>query len=367
MKRVIIVGAGPGGIAAANRLQTRAATQIEIILVERGGVAEFLPGTLSTALGQQPLHHWQQPLVKPGIQVQAGEAHSVSGMGVVVEGVSIAADAVIAAPGLTLDAIPTAANRFAFWSPTTAAAAMPAITSLTQGTVVVAISGLPYRCPPAPFSLAMQLADYYRNHSRPVQVILTTPEEKPLAVIGQGVPEFLLTASAAAGVTVHTSFVPQWSEADATQWVAQDGKRVAHDLALIVPPHIRSPLLRHLPGEGVFVPVGAGYETDEPGLFVVGDAAKTPYPRAAGAAAAQGQTAADAILVRLGLADSFTVHLPAPECYIGHGAGVFSRITMRYPHGLPPAGKPEVILDAPTPDLATSFAQAFATWQELRR
>ncbi len=64
---------------------------------------------------------------------------------------------------------------------------------------------------------------------------------------------------------------------------------------------------------------------------------------------------------------TFTVHLHAPECYIGHGAGVFSRITMRYPHGLPPAGKPEVILDAPTPDLATSFAQAFATWQELRR
>lgn len=369
MKRVIIVGAGPGGIAAANHLIAHAAGQIEIILVERGGQAEFLPGTLATALGEQPLHHWQQPVQKAGLTVQAGEVQAVSGTGIVVDGVSLAADAVIAAPGLALapDAIPPAPNRFAFWSPTTAAAATPAITSCTDGTVLVAISSLPYRCPPAPYSLAMQLAAYYRAHNRPVWVVLTTPEEKPLAAIGQGVPEFLLDAAAAAGVTVLTGFSPNWGAADGAQVVAQDGRTLTPDLTLLVPPHVRSPLLRHLPGEGALVPVGDGFETDEPGLFVIGDAAKTLYPRAAGAAAAQGQTAAAAILVRFGLADSFTMHLPAPECYIGHGDGVFSRITMRYPNGLPPAGKPEVTLDLPTPDLAVGFAQAFAAWQALRR
>jgi sulfide:quinone oxidoreductase len=62
MKRIVIIGAGPGGIAAAAQLQKQAGDQIEIILIERNGTAEFLPGTLATALGQTKPADWQQAL-----------------------------------------------------------------------------------------------------------------------------------------------------------------------------------------------------------------------------------------------------------------------------------------------------------------
>ncbi|MCA9944482.1 MAG: NAD(P)/FAD-dependent oxidoreductase [Anaerolineales bacterium] len=368
MNRIIVIGAGPGGHAAATQLQKQADNKLEIVLIERNGTAEFLPGTLATALGQTQPADWQQSLQLAGITVKAGEATQLSGSGVVVDGSLMTADFVIAAPGLALDttAVPQQPNIIPFWSPSTAGAATEAINSLVSGRLAVIVAGLPYRCPPAPFSLAMQLADHYRQAEKEVAVFITTPEERPLINIGSGIPEHLERSCAEAGVQIHTRFLPDWRKSGENEIVSGDGRSQPFDLALVVPPHVRSPLLRHLPGDGPLVNVSPQFESDEPNLFVIGDAAKTPFPRAAGAAVAQGKTAADAILARLGLIEPAPPHAPEPECYIGHGGGVFSKIAMRYPRGLPPAAKPEVYLDAPSTLLANDFAAAFVSWQAQR-
>lgn len=368
MKRIVVIGAGPGGIAAATQLHKQASDQIEIILIERNGTAEFLPGTLATALGQTSPADWQQPLRLPGITVKAGEVTQVSGHGVAVDGDSLTADFVIAAPGLALDdtAVPQQPNIIPFWSPSTAAAASDAVQSMHSGRVAVIMAGLPYRCPPAPFSLAMQLAHHYQQAKKGVDVFITTPEERPLAIIGNGIPEHLERSCAELDVAIFPRFQPDWGKSGENEVVSRDGRSQPFDLALVVPPHVRSPLFRHLPGDGPLVSVSPQFESDESGLFVIGDAAKTPFPRAAGAATAQGKTAADAILARLGLIEPAPPHAPEPECYIGHGGSMFSKIAMRYPNGLPPQAKPEVYLDAPSTTLADGFAAAFETWKAQR-
>ncbi len=368
MKRIVIIGAGPGGIAAATQLQKRASNQIEIILIERDGTAEFLPGTLATALGQTSPADWQQKLQLPGITVKSGEVTQVSGHGVVVDGESLTADFVIAAPGLALDdtAVPQQSNIIPFWSPSTAAAAGSPVQALQTGRVAVIVAGLPYRCPPAPYSLAMQLAHFYQQADKTVEVFITTPEERPLAIIGNGIPEHLERSCAELDIEIFGQFQPDWGKSGEKEVVSGDGRSQPFDLALVVPPHVRSPLLRHLSGDGPLVSVSPQFEGDEPGLFVIGDAAKTPFPRAAGAATAQGKTAADAILARLGLIEPAPPHAPEPECYVGHGGNVFSKIAMRYPNGLPPNAKPEVYLDAPSTTLADGFAAAFETWKKQR-
>ena len=100
MKRIIVVGAGPGGIAAALQLRTQVEDQLEILLIQRGGTAEFLPGTIATALGQTPAAAWQQPLSLPGITVKAGEVSQVSGSEVVVDGKSLTCRFCDCRPGL---------------------------------------------------------------------------------------------------------------------------------------------------------------------------------------------------------------------------------------------------------------------------
>ncbi|WP_397546428.1 NAD(P)/FAD-dependent oxidoreductase [Rhodothermus marinus] len=368
-RRILVIGAGPGGIVAARRLHDRAGDRLEIVLIEQEGTAEFLPGTIATVLGETPAAHWRAPLRLRGIEVQQGEVQRATGRGVVLgDGRTLEAEAVIAAPGLHLNlaAVPAKPNVFAFWSPTTAEAAREAVGRLQRGRLVVVISGLPYRCPPAPYSLAMQLAAFYHHHRRDVHLTLTTPEEAPLASLGHGIPEFLLRSCAEAGVEVQLGRQPDWSASNDRELVFTDGSRLAFDLALVVPPHGRAPMLATLPDEGALVSVDERLETAEPGLFVVGDATRTPLPRAAGVASVQGQTAADAVLDRLGLARFEGPHLPEPECYIGHGDGRYSRITIRFPEGLPPAGRPEVRLEGPSPELAAGFARVFDTWRALR-
>lgn len=369
-KRVIVIGSGPGGIAAATRLRDRAKGQLEVLLIERESASEFLPGTLATVLGQTTSGAWRQPLSLRGITVRLGEVIRANGRQVeLASGEQILAEAVIAAPGLALDleSVPPHDNLFAFWSPSTAAAVGQVAANQTGGTVVVAISSLPYRCPPAPFSLAMQLATHYQDQYRPVRVVITTPEAAPLEAIGGEIPDFLSRVCAEAGVELQTGVMPDWANSAEGRLTFTNGETLAYDLALVIPPHVRSPLLRHLPGQGAMTPVRDKFESTSDNLFVIGDAAMTRLPRAAGAAVAQGWTAADAILARLGLASDEGPPLPEPECYIGHGRGIFSRIRIRFPDGLPPAGKPEIILDQPSADLAAGFAQAFTDWRVLRR
>lgn len=366
--RVVVIGAGPGGIAAARRLRDRAGDRLEVLLVERGGVAEYLPGTIPTLIGETSAEHWRQRLSLRGVGIQAGEVEEVSGSGVKLNGRRIEADAVIAAPGLALatESVPDGPGVYAFWNPSGAAEATGAVRGLQSGVAAVVISSLPYRCPPAPYGVAMQLAEYYRREGRAVQVVLTTPEEVPLAAIGGDVPQFLKDSLAAAGIELILGFHPDLNGLGGRELRSAGGEPVDYDLALVIPPHVKAKILSDLPGQGPLVQVSPQFESPEPGLFVVGDAAMTQLPRAADAAAAEARTAADAVLERLGLAPEHGPHMPAPECFLAHGGGEFSRISMRYPNGLPPQARAEVTLDGPSESFAEDFETAFGQWRGLR-
>ena len=369
LTRVVIVGAGPGGVAAARQLRDRAG-DVEVVTVEREGTAEYLPGTVPTLLGETSPEHWRQRLALKDVDVRAGGVEEVSGEGVKLDGRWIGANAVIAAPGLSLDAgqlTNSSSGVYVFWNPRGACTAARAVRKLRRGVVAVVISSLPYRCPPAPYDMAMQLAEHYRRgQDRGVRVVLTTPEEEPLAAIGGGVPGFLRSSCASAGVELLTDFQVDLASLGDRELRSTKGVSISYDLALVIPPHARSPLLAGLPGQGPLVEVSSKFESAQSGLFVVGDAAETPLPRAADAAAAGGRTAADAVLERLGLSPAQEPHLPEPECYIGHGGGFYSRISLRYPEGLPPAGEAEVTLEGPSESLAAGFEEAFNRWRTLR-
>lgn len=362
--RIVVVGAGPAGIETARRVTDRSGAAVEVVLVEREGVAEYLPGTIPTLLGETSWDRWRQEVAPLAVEALAGEVGEVSGAGVRVDGRWIEADAVVAAPGLHADAgrVPTLPGVHAFWDPRGAAAASEAVRGFQERVVGIIVSSLPYRCPPAPYAMAMQLAEYYRERNRDVRVVLTTPEEEPLDAIGGGIPGFLRDSLAAAGVELLAGFAPESFDERGVNFAA--GACLDCDLALVVPPHVRSPLLAELPGSGPLVDVSSEFESVEPGLFVVGDAAATPLPRAADAASASGRTAADTLLDRL-LGMEREIHMPVPECFIGHGGGAYSRVSMHFPDGLPPRGSAHVNLEGPSPELKQNFEEAFTRWCAL--
>jgi len=352
--RVVVVGAGPGGLSAAARLRERGPESLEVMLVTRNGEATYLAGTVPAALGSQPAEHFVTTAAPDGVTCRSGEVTAVDGTGAVVDGERVDAVAVIAAPGLVPDTtgLPAWSRVRAGWDPVCGERHAADLDAVPGGRLLVVVCGLPYRCPPAPYGLAMALAHRHRRSGRFTKVCMLTPEPFPLMGVGGEAPAFLMESCAGAGVAFEGRFEIDFDASEDGVLRSRDGRELDYELAFLIPPHRRAALLHGIGPDGPLVAVDPVGETALDGLFVVGDAAATGLPRAAGVAEAQGRTAADAVLARIGAAPALDPHRPQPSCYVAHGGGAMSRIRLHYAGALPPDGEATVEIDPPSPDLA---------------
>jgi len=360
---VIVIGAGPGGIAATRRLL--ASGQVGVTLVQREGNAQFLPGILPVLSGVRPPDGYRHTVALEGAQTRAGEVVALEAGHVwLADGASLAADAIIVATGLVTDtaSVPVGPHTFPVWEIEQAAAARSAVERLASGRLVVAITSLPYRCPPAPYGLAMTLASQFRELGRPVEVIVTTPEQRPLLNLGERVSSFMEQLARAAGIELRTGARLDPAASRDGLLVTEDGERLAYDLALFIPPHRRPDFLSAVAGTGPLVQVDERLRASLAGVWAIGDVAASALPRAAGVAEAQGRTAAGDALASLGLGAPQPVELPAPSCFVWTSHTSAARIQIAFPDGLPPTGTPAISLDPPSAELSAEALDARTRW-----
>jgi sulfide:quinone oxidoreductase len=343
---VAVIGAGPGGLAAARRLVQRSSGRIEVVLVTGKLTAIHLPSAAEVALGEAEPEAAEVPISLAGVRLLVGEAEIADDHGLLVDGEPVRVDAVIAAPGLSLDfdSVPTADRVVAAWDPRSAFLAANVLRAADS--ICVIVSELPYRCPPAPFGLATRLAA--RGH----RVTVCTPEPSPLSGVGASAARFLEEACRAAGVDVATSFAPDFKAGLDGRVRSVTGEEIRFDAALVIPPHRRSSALRRLAGDGPLVPCGQDGRLGAR-LWVVGDARQTPLPRAAGVAVTQAVNAADAVLADLDIAAAPLIALPVPTCWLWTDERRAVRIAMSFPDGLPPEGQALVRIEGPSATLAS--------------
>ena len=364
---VAVVGAGPAGIAAARQLRDQG--DVRVVLAAPEGRSEYLPGTLAVATGDARGAQYRTRVELAGIEVISAQVEAIEPGALRIGGSWLRAHAVIVAPGLTLDPVGRATRKeiVGFWDPTGAEAAAPRIRAVERGIVDVVISSLPYRCPPAPYGLAMRLARRARWLGQQIQVRLVTPEEHPLAALGRTLGDTLLAGCQGADIAVRlgTEIDPDALARGAITAPTNDWGEA--DLTIVVPRHRASSLLADLvEANSPLVTVDARFATEMPGVFVVGDAADSPYPRADGPAAWSGVVAADAVLAELGLGSAQCPVTPQVDCFVDHGDGAYGRIRLAYPDGSPPGGQAAVAIDPATQALATDFEEAHRRWNALR-
>jgi sulfide:quinone oxidoreductase len=336
MNRVLILGGGFGGIAAAHRLKAKLGNEVEVILVDRRPY--FMVGFRKSwaLVGESPLEAGQKPLdslSRLGVVVRRGSVEAIHPQekSALVDGEKIQADALIVALGAELnpDAMPGfKEHAFNVYDANDIPRAEKALSEFQGGRLVIGIFGAPYKCPPAPYEMALLINDKLKARGVKAAIEVFTPQPMSLPVLGAAGCDIIEGRLADRGVKFYPNHKATAIEKDA---VVFENKRLPFDLLLGVPPHRPPAVVR----ESGLVAEGSGWveinprttETSFEGVYAIGDvtqimlANQKPLPKAGLFAEQMGEVAAERIAAVFSGGSSDAVFSAEGGCYLEVGGG----------------------------------------------
>jgi sulfide:quinone oxidoreductase len=309
MKRVLILGGGFGGIATARRLKQKLASDVEVILVDRRDYfmvgfrkSWALVGESTLEVGQKKL----DGLNKLGVDVKRAAIESIHPQekSAVIDGEKIQADALVVALGA--DTIPNAVPGFAehaynVYDPNDIPRAAQALNNFRGGRLVIGIFGAPYKCPPAPYEMALLISDRFKARGIKASIDAFTPQPMSLPILGQVSCDLIESRLADRGIAFSPNHKATAIEAGEVVFA---NKRMPFDLLLGVPPHKPPAVVREsgLVGQSGWVDVNKHtLETSFSDVYAIGDVTQImlangkPLPKAGLFAEQMGETVAERI------------------------------------------------------------------------
>jgi sulfide:quinone oxidoreductase len=334
--RTLILGAGFGGIAAAVELRRLAGEEHEIVLVDRApefsmGLRKLweLVGHATIAEGSRR----RERLAAHGVDVRQGEITAIDpeARSAVVDGEPITADTLVVALGARArpDLVPGLAEHgHDVWSVASLPAAARALAEFEGGRLAIAIAGVPYTCPPAPYECAFLVDEHLRARGIRDATELTVSTPQPLLLPNAGREGSAWIAERLDERGIGHATGRKVERVEAGRLVYADGER-EFDLLIGVPPHRPADVVASsgLAADTGWVDVDPRtLATRFPGVYAVGDVTQIPLanglplPKAGIVAEREGISVAAAIAAAAGAT------APAPFdgrgfCFVEVGTG----------------------------------------------
>jgi sulfide:quinone oxidoreductase len=341
MRRVLILGGGFGGIAAAAALRQHLDFTDEVVLVDRR--TTFVMGLRKNwalldadaiRAGARPLAH----LADRGIKVVAGtiEAIHPEERAADIDGQRWEADALVIALGAErdLDRVPGfREHAIDVYDQGGTEHARQAIDRFAGGRIVVGIFGVPYPCPPGPFELALLLDERLHGRSVQAEIEVFSPLPLSLPILGQVGCGSFESRLEDAGITFLRS--QQATAVEAGQVVFGDARR-PFDLLLGVPAHKAPSVVVEsgLAAAGGWIMADSRtLETSHPGVYAIGDVTALPLtngqmlPKAGAFAQAEGEVVAARIADVFGGSTPGATFAGDGACFLETGGGMASMVT----------------------------------------
>lgn len=313
MRRILILGGGFGGLAAAHQLKRANVPDLEVVLFDHE--ENFSVGFRKTwtLLGRDPLEGIgkRSNLEKKGIQRIHARITSIDPENKIVEadGERYEGDFLVVALGVEF--APEQVSGFGEYAHSvydrrSLPQAARALSQFAGGKVVVGIFGHPYQCPPGPYEIALLVNEQLRTQKIEVGMTVFTPLPMSLPILGSAGCSVIEDRLENAGINFLPSHTAERIEKDHVLFTS--GEKLNFDLLLGIAPHRAPEIVRScgLTAGGDWVPVEAEtLETKYPGVFAIGDVNQVkmangkPLPKAGVFAESQGTTVANRILETL--------------------------------------------------------------------
>ncbi|HEX4746829.1 MAG TPA: FAD-dependent oxidoreductase [Gaiellaceae bacterium] len=347
MERVLVLGAGFGGLELATVLSDVLGEDAGVTLIDAGEGFVFGYSKLDVLFGRATpaeVRIRYDDLAKPGVRFvrQRVTAIDPEARRVTTDEGEYDADVLVVALGADydLDATPGVAGH-EFYSVAGAERMRDVLSSFAGGHAVVGICGAPFKCPPAPSEAALLLHDHLvgRGLRDDSEISLVMPFPTPVPP-SPDTSAALLEAFAERGI----AFVPEKRvtayDEERGAVALDDGSKLFCDLFLGVPRH-RAPdvVLASGLAEDGYVPVdGRTLETRVPGVYAVGDVATVGVPKAGVFSERQARVVAAAIVARRRGEEPTEVFDGRGNCYVEFGAGRVGRVDVDFFSGPKPTG-----------------------------
>jgi sulfide:quinone oxidoreductase len=166
---------------------------------------------------------------------------------------------------------------------------------LDAGTLVVAILGAPYKCPPAPYEAALLLDEHLRDRGvrDAIELVVTTPQPMTLPAAGSDISQFVADALEDRDIELCTEQSVQAIDARTVSFTG--GGRLEYALLLAVPQAVPPQVVADSPlaGEGGWIqPDRETLLTRFERVYAAGDCTASPPPKAGIFAEAEARVAA---------------------------------------------------------------------------
>jgi sulfide:quinone oxidoreductase len=333
--RILVLGAGFGGLELTTRLSDELGDAVDIVLIDQADGFVFGFSKLDVMFGRttaEAVRHSYRDLVKPGVRFVQTTIRSIDPVQrrVETDAGAFEADVMVVALGADLDPAATPGLVEAgreFYTIDGAFAARDVLDSFRGGRVIVGVTSTPFKCPPAPSETALMLHDYLAFAERginwyPERLVRSLDPERKVAVLA-------------------------------------DGEEMPFDLFLGVPVH-RVPAVVAESGMCVdgWIPVDPlTLETAYPDVYAVGDVTSVGTPKAGVFSERQASVVADQLIARHGQADAASTYDGKGICYIEFGHERVARVEVTFVSGQRPNGQfdePSDLLLADKAEFGTS-------------
>jgi sulfide:quinone oxidoreductase len=339
-KRILILGAGFGGLELSTVLSEAFGDGIEVTLIDKNDSFYFGFSKLDVMFGHATPDQVRLPyknFVKPGVRLLQETISSIDPVAkrVTTHRGVYEADFIVVALGADYDfvATPGMADATEFYTLEGATRLGKMLSTFTAGRILIAVGGAPFKCPPAPSEAALMMHDYLttRGIRNACEITLILPLEVPIPPSPE-TSRALLAAFAERNITFVADREIRSVNPRSRVVTLDDDREFPYDLFLGVPA-IRAPKLLEDCGltEDKYVPVKPRtLETRFPNVYAVGDCARQGTPKAGVFAEGAARAVARALIARLRNEEVPVTHAGTGSCYIEFGAGRIGRVDVDF-------------------------------------
>jgi sulfide:quinone oxidoreductase len=331
-RRIVIVGGGVGGTITANLLARHLApNEAEITLIESTGTHVYMPGWLYLpfnhvdASGEQIVRRERDLLARhvhhvigevDGIDVASRELHvhlsagrnEIVGTGGALEAI-YTYDYLVLATGARLVSSDlegldgTEGKWHHFYGTQGALQLRHALHEFAGGRIVIAVGGIPYRCPPAPLEFTFLLDEWLRKHNlrskTQIEYLFPLPRVFPIESVAEVVTPLLEER----GIDYSVFFNAERVDTERQIISSLEGEERPYDLLVVIPPHRGAKVIEDsgLGDEQGWLPTDRqtlevkGLE----GVYALGDATDLPVSKSGSAAHFEAKVVAHRLVAQI--------------------------------------------------------------------